>query len=139
MRLVKVATVGLLTIGLLGCGPGGPQTHTVKGRLELARGDVSQLDGSILEAALQSDTTVRASGVIRPDGSFSLETLHAGKVFQGAQAGTYQVRILPCDDDPASRKRALAVLPKQALQFETAHLTFQVPSEGEVVLKVNPK
>jgi hypothetical protein len=91
-----VAVVG--TLGVLGCGPGGPRTYPVRGRVAAAAGDVTPLAGNYVEAALATDVTVRASGVIQPDGSFTLETLHAGALLRGAPGGD-----LPGPDHPVGR------------------------------------
>ena len=71
-------SVTLLSLAFTGCGPGGPKTHPVRGKVELAGADAAPLAGSHVEAALVSDPNVRASGEIQPDGRFSLQTLHAG-------------------------------------------------------------
>jgi hypothetical protein len=98
-----VAVVGLAAA--LGCGPRGPKTYPVRGKVELAAGDVTQLAGNQVEAALEGDPTVRASGVIQPDGSFALETLDTGVTRKGAREGNYQARIVLADDDPAGLRR----------------------------------
>src|SRR5262245_22713155 len=91
------ALVGLLDV--VGCGPGGPPTYTVRGRGELAGGDVKVLAGHTIEAQLTSDNLVRADGAIQEDGSFWLQTLYKGVKLNGAQEGTYEVRFLFSDDD----------------------------------------
>lgn len=134
--VAAAAVLGLAALlGVLGCGSG-PKTYTVRGKLELTGGDVQALAGHTLEAMSESDPTVRASGVIQPDGSFTLETLHAGAVYKGAQEGTYQARIILADDDKEAMRRARAALNARFLQFKTSGLTFKVPPEGEVTLKV---
>src|SRR5262245_61851004 len=123
--------------GLAGCGPAGPTTYPVRGKVELAGGDPRQLAGSNVEAALESDRTVRASGVIQPDGTFTLETLHAGVLRKGALAGTYRVRLILSDDDARSKRSA--VLAPRYLQFEKSGLSLKVPADGDVVLKVSSR
>jgi hypothetical protein len=126
-------------IGVLGCGPGGPRTYPVRGKVELVSGNATALAGSTIEAALESDTTVRASGTIQEDGRFTLETLHAGVILKGAQEGKYQARIILADDDPATRRRAAKALARRFLQFNTSGLSFEAPASGEVVLRVSPR
>jgi hypothetical protein len=95
---------------------------------------VAALAGSTVEAALEGDPTVRAAGTIEPDGTFALETLQAGVIRKGAVPGTYKVRVILSDDDPAARKKAAKAVHPKALQFETSGLTFQVPAADEVRL-----
>ena len=141
-RGAKNAAVLLALLGLwssAGCGPGGPKTYPVRGKIELAGGNVEHLAGSTIEAALESDTTVRAAGSIEPNGSFTLETLYAGVLRKGALAGNYKARIIPTEDGDAKTKRlARAAVHSRFLQFHS-DLSFQVPAQGEVVLKVAPR
>jgi hypothetical protein len=132
-----IRTVFLLaTIALVGCGPSGPRTHPVNGRVSVPNGDVAVLAGSTIEAALDSDLTVRAAGTIEPDGTFKLETLQSGAIRRGAVAGNYKVRVILADDDPAARKKAAKAVHPKALKFETSGLTLQVPTPDEVRLEL---
>ena len=68
--------VVLSLFAIAGCGgPAGPKTYPVKGQVQLAGGEVQVLAGHNVEAALEADSTVRAYGLIKDDGSFELETL----------------------------------------------------------------
>ena len=136
MRPTRRAASLLAMFALAGCGPGGPKTHPVSGRVTVPDGDVAALAGSTVEAALDSDPTVRAAGTIEADGSFKLETLQAGVVRKGAISGTYKVRVVLADDDPATRKKAARAVSPKALKFETSGLTLQVPPPGEVQLEL---
>jgi hypothetical protein len=109
------------------CGPAGPRTHPVSGRVVAA--DVQALAGGHVEVALVSDPSVRASGQIQPDGTFQLQS--------GAQEGRYQVRILPPDDDPKTERRARAAVAARFLRFETSKLTLSVPTSDRVTLEVS--
>jgi hypothetical protein len=124
-----------------GCAAGGPKTYPVRGKVELAGGNVADLAGASVEAALDSDPTVRASGVIKEDGSFSLETLDAGVIRKGARAGTYKARIIlgDADDDRQARKRQREALNSKYVKFDTSDLSFQVPTNGDVILKLAPR
>src|SRR5262245_52307772 len=125
MRITRAAAVLLLVaLASAGCGPGGPKTHPVTGKVELAGGDLSHLAGSHVEAALTGDPTVRASGEIQPDGTFTLETLHRGTVLKGAVEGSYQARIVPSDDD----RRARTAVALRFQQFASSGLSFEVPA-----------
>ena len=132
---VLVALVGLA--GTAGCGSGGPKTYPVRGKVDLAGADVAVLAGSTIEAAQDKDPTVRASGTIDPGGRFTLQTLHAGVLRTGAPEGRYQARVILGDDDREALRKAAQVLDPRFLQFQTAGLTFQVPADGEVILKLS--
>jgi len=138
---IRAAVVAAAVVcGPAGCGPTGPKTYPVRGKVELVGGDVKQLAGATVETAMDGDPTVRASGVIGEDGGFALETLHAGVVLKGAQAGTYKARILPGDDveDRQARRKQRETLSGKYRQFQTSGLSFQVPADGDVVLKLAP-
>jgi len=110
--------------------------HPVKGRLNVIGGDVKLLAGHTLEAALDTDPTIRAAGMIAEDGSFDLKTLHEGTVRSGAPEGTYKVRIVLNDDDPAQRDQAARWLPPRYLQFEQSGLSLRVPTTEAVTLEI---
>src|SRR5262245_51284964 len=80
--------------------------YSVSGKIEMTDGDVSVLEGSVIEGALENDMTLRASGAIKADGTFTLETLDAGNIRKGAREGTYKARILLGDDDPKLKRAA---------------------------------
>jgi hypothetical protein len=130
-----IAVAGLLAGGC----SSGPKTYSVKGKVDHSAGEVSALTDVIVEASLESDPTVRASGSVQSDGSFTLETLHAGVIYKGALEGKYQVRFILPDDDKEARRKAVKALDPRFLKFETSDLSLQVPPNGEVVLKVGPK
>ncbi len=126
----------LFAAGLCGCG-GRPGTYPVSGRVTLADGDTAQLAGHIVEAALTTDRTVRASGVVDADGRFSLETLDGGKLLRGAREGTYDVRIVVVrEGDGHDRRPPLA---PRFQEFKTSGLSVRVPAAGEVQLSVASK
>jgi hypothetical protein len=129
----------LLPMGLAGCGKGGPKTHAVTGRVEVEGGEAGALAGSHVEAFQVADPNVRASGVIGEDGRFTLETLHAGTILKGAREGSYQARILLNDDAPQARRLATGAVGERYLRFDSAGLTFEVPSDEEIVLRVTPR
>jgi len=126
-------------LGILGCGARGPKTYPFSGKIDLAGGDLSALAGSHIDVAHQSNPKLRASGAIQQDGSFTLQTHQEGVIRQGVQEGTYRVRIILNDDDPASQKRAGRVIARRFLSFETSGLSIQVPAATEVTLKAAAK
>jgi hypothetical protein len=134
-RTIRTATLAAC-LALVGCGPGGPKTHPVQGRVAVTNGEVAALAGGTVEAALEGDPTVRAAGTIEPDGSFELETYRDGALRKGAVAGTYKVRMILPDDDPAARKKAAKAVHPKALRFETSGLSIEVPAASEVRLEL---
>jgi hypothetical protein len=133
--------VAMVATGLfaLGCGRDGPETHPVSGRVVVTGGDASQLAGHHIEAVLEGNPTVRASGVIGPDGAFVLETLHAGAVKKGARAGRYQARVVPAEESEEGKKLRKPPVAPRHLKFETSGLSFSVPTTDEVKLVVASK
>jgi hypothetical protein len=102
-------------------------------------GDPAALAGHSVEAMLEGDPGVRASGVIAADGSFELETLHAGAVLKGAREGKYLVRIVPADEDEQGRKLRRPPVAPRHLKFETSGLSLSVPASAEVTLPLAPR
>lgn len=141
MSLLGVWTSSLSALGLMigvsACSSNQVKLYPVNGKIEMTDGDVSVLAGSTIEAALENEPTLRASGVIQADGSFTLETLDAGVIRKGAREGTYKARILLGDDDPKLKRAANKALNRRFRDFETSELKFQVPAEGGVNLKVS--
>jgi hypothetical protein len=136
---VAAALLALAGLGVAGCGPAGPKTYPVRGRVEFTGGDVGQLAGSNVEAALENEPTVRASGVIEPDGAFTLATLDAGVLRKGAKEGKYRARIILAEEDATGKRRRPPPLAPRFLQFATSGLALQVPTSGEVTLKVSSR
>jgi hypothetical protein len=119
---------------LLGCGKNGPATYPVQGVVELTGAEVQHLAGGHVEIALVSDPAVRASGAIQADGRFQLETIRAGNILPGAQAGEYRVRIILTEEDSKSRRQAAQAVAPRFLDFKTSGLTLEVPVGSDVVI-----
>jgi hypothetical protein len=139
MRIRGIVFAALAACGLAGCGGDQPKTYPVSGKVALAGGDAQKLAGHHVEAALDGDPTVRASGVIGPDGTFALETLHAGAVLKGAREGTYRVRIVPAVEDDNGKRLKKPPVAARHLKFETSGLSFQVPASGDVTLELTSR
>ena len=126
----------LIGLVLAGCGGSGIKTHPVVGKIETQSGDITPLAGHTVEVALDTSPEVRASGEIRDDGSFVLETLQGGKVLRGAVPGTYKARIVLSDDDASKRMLAAKTVPPRYLQFEKSGLSVHVPAGENVTFKI---
>ena len=123
-------------ISLTGCTQSGPPVHAVQGQVQLQGGDISTLSGHVIEVALASDPRVRASGEIKPDGKFELESLLDGKIKKGALEGKYTARIVLADDDPQQRRTAAQTIHPKFLKFESSGLGLEVPAKEPVQLEV---
>jgi hypothetical protein len=134
-----LALVALLTLAFAGCGSSAnsPRTFATTGKVELDSGDVTNLAGCQIEARLDSDPLVRASGDIGADGTFQLQTLSGGQILNGAPEGTYQARIILSDDDKQLRRKAAKSIAGRYLSFETSGLAFEVPGSGDITLKLS--
>ena len=132
-RLLLQAGAALLA---LGCSAGGPATHAVSGKLVLEGGDISVLAGGSVEGSLEGEPSVRASGEIKPDGSFTLETLQNGAIVKGARGGTFKARVILPDDDPKAKRAAALAVNRKFLSFDSSGLSFKSPPEGPVTLRL---
>jgi hypothetical protein len=134
----RVALAAVLVL-LAGCGPGGPKMYPVKGKVVLAKPEtLKRLVGTSVELQSTTEANTRAYGEIQPDGTFTLSTYREGKSRQGAMEGTHKARILidlgDSDDEGASKR--CSPIPLKYTRFETSGWQIQVPTDSEVVLKV---
>jgi hypothetical protein len=129
---------GIALLGCAGCGGSpGPKTFAVTGQVQLADAGSEVLAGHFVEAALESDPSVRAYGEIGEDGKFALESLHSGSLRPGAVEGRYRVRVALADDDVEARKQAAQALHPRYLDFEKSGLSIQVPGDDPVSLPLS--
>jgi hypothetical protein len=126
-------------LALPGCDPDLPKTYPVTGKVALSGGDAAQLAGHCVEVVLQGNPNVRASGVIGPDGTFALDTLHAGHILKGVQEGKYQARILRNEEDDDGKKLKKPPVAPRFLKFDSTPLSIDVPPAGEVTLNVQAR
>jgi len=141
LRIARRSASALSLIVLIlvaGCGPSLPRTYSVRGRIDHVDGDVADLADANIEAVLESDNMMRASGTIASDGTFDLEMVLSGVLVRGALEGDYRARIVLTDDGgkEATRKRRAAISPR-FLSTTTSGMSFKVPPSEEVVLKVS--
>lgn len=79
-----------------GCTPGGPplpDTFPVSGSVMHKGGQ--PLGGGQIIFRLTDDPTLVATGVIGPDGTFSLQTFRDNRKVPGAVAGAHRVTVMP--------------------------------------------
>lgn len=137
-RWAPVLLAALGVVVFVGCEKAGVKTFPVEGKVELSGSDPNILSGHVIEAVSEANPEVRAYGSIEPDGSFRMETLHAGKIIDGAQEGKYQVRVVLGDDDPELRRQAAQRINPRHLDFATSGVSLQVPASN-VVLRLDAK
>jgi len=132
----QTLAIVLAGLTLAGCSQSGPPVHPVKGQVQLTGGDAAPLAGHWIEIALENDRQVRASGEIKPDGNFQLESLLEGKLRNGVLEGKYVARIVLGDDDPQQRQAAAAAIDPRFLKFDSSGLSLQVPAPEPVQLQL---
>jgi hypothetical protein len=150
-RLFAVVGLGF-AVASAGCG--GSRTHAVQGKVVIEGGEIAQLGESHVEALLDSDPSVRASGQIQPDGSFELTTLQEGKILDGAPQGTYSARLILNDFEyeepeeepgnggapdyrPRTKNAPKLPVPVKYLSFKNSGWKMAVPADGPVTLTVS--
>ncbi|OWK46336.1 hypothetical protein FRUB_00035 [Fimbriiglobus ruber] len=111
----------------------------MQGKVQVQGGDVTRLAGGHVEVVQPNDLRIAARAEIQDDGSFALETIHAGKPLSGVRPGDYQVRIVLSDEDRGSRRRRGQVLAPRFTQYKTSGLTLQAPTDGTVCLTVSTR
>jgi hypothetical protein len=127
-----IATIGCMA--MTGCASEGPKTFPVRGKVELPDGNIALLTCSHIEFKHESDALLRPSGKIGPDGSFTVQTLHQGKILPGAPQGQYKARVILGDEsDEGVPKRKGNPIHQRFLNFETSGLSFTVPSSDLTV------
>jgi hypothetical protein len=134
-----VVIAGLIgTLG--GCGPGGPKTHPVKGKVVTAKpDDLKFLAGQAVEFQSTAEPETRGFGQIQPDGSFTISTYRQGVSLSGAIEGTHKARLMidmGGEDGDGPRKAKKWPFDRKYTQFEGSGWTVTVPTDGEVVLKL---
>jgi hypothetical protein len=132
----RVGCVALIGI-VVGCGPGGPKTHPVQGKVVTAKPeDLKRLVGQAVELQSTAEPNTRGFGQIQADGSFTISTYRLGVALSGAIEGTHRARIAPTasdDDDGRGRQRPVD---RKYTRFDTSGWEITVPTTGEVVLKL---
>jgi hypothetical protein len=133
------ALAGLIVL-LGGCGPSGPKTHAVSGKVVPAKAeDLKLLVGQAVELQSTLEPETRGFGKIEADGSFTISTYRQGVSLKGAIEGTHKARLmidLGEDDDGRPRKKKKWSLDRKYTHFDKSGWVFSVPTEGEVRLKL---
>jgi len=136
---VRWPALTLVLIATAGCSSGGIKTYPVRGKVEVKDGDIALLTGSHVAFKHETDEMLRPSGKIASGGSFTVETLHQGKILHGAPAGKYTARIILGDEsDEGVPKRKGNPVHRRFFDFATSGLSITVPS-GDVTISLSQK
>lgn len=129
MKVAKSRTslLAFLLALAAGCSPQGLQS--LEGKVSYQGGGFV-FAGDTIELRSAANTSLRAFGEIKPDGTFKVDTLENGKVVTGAKPGTYEARIVISDDDYEHKKLAAKSINKKYLRFEASGLSVTVPSSA---------
>jgi hypothetical protein len=127
-----------LCVAMAGC-QSKPESFPVSGKIVLAKGDVSQFAGNVIEFQSATDPNVRSYGYVGKDGTFKLATLHQAESLPGVVAGRHKGRfpmdvITGPDGQPLKGKGGLDA---KLAGFDTSGWVIDVPVEGDVILKVD--
>jgi hypothetical protein len=124
---------------LVGCGPGGPTPHEVKGRVVYkGKGNIGDLANGIVhfESTTDPDADLRVMGSIEDDGSFNLGSFYKDRELPGVPKGTYKARVEPPFDDSVEEEEVRLPIHAKYVDFDKSGLIFTVPVSGEIVIEV---
>ncbi len=124
----KWSPLGLILVAMIGCGP--RTLSPVDGKVLFEPGIDFQFAGDTLEIRSENSPSDVGYGEIKPDGSFTIESLRDGEIVNGAPPGSYRARIVIADDDYDHKAAALKAVPKKYLSFETSGFSLDAPSRG---------
>jgi hypothetical protein len=133
------AVVAGLLAALGGCGPSGPKTHPVTGKVVTSNAeDLKRLAGQAVEFQSTTEPETRGFGQIQADGTFTISTYRQGVSLPGAIEGTHKVRLMiDLGEDQNGRPRKTKwAFDRKYTQFENSGWVVTVPTDGEVVLKL---
>jgi hypothetical protein len=135
-RVYSLALAGLMGI-FAGCGPGGPKTYPVKGKVVTPNAEaLKRLVGQAVELQSTTEPNTRGFGQIQADGSFTISTYRLGVALSGAIEGTHRARIAPTASDDDDGRGRLRAFDRKYTRFDSSGWEFVVPTAGDVILKL---
>jgi hypothetical protein len=144
MQKTASLSLGLLvafaSLVVVGCGPSGPTTFPLTGKVVDASGKpIPGLAGCTVEFQSATDHLIHGYGEIKEDGSFTMATQTQGVGKEGVVEGTHQVRImLNIEQDEDKPIAGPTIIPLKYTKFETSGITCEVPKDKELVIKITP-
>lgn len=133
----RVACVAAIFVGLAGCSDGMPRRYPVQGKVVFPDG-TPLTRGTVEFLSLDVDPPLTATGSIRPEGVFELET--AGKR-GGAVAGRHRVVVVGDDETGTSEERpwkiSKSLVHPRYASFKTSGLEVVVePKRNSITIDV---
>lgn len=125
--LMPIATVGILSVCVLGCGR--KSEAPLEGVVVIETESDFHFSGDTLEIRSKDRPAKVAYGEIKADGTFRIESLRDGAIVQGTSAGEYEARIVVSDDDSRHKSAALKAIPKKYMQFASSGLKVTAPNK----------
>jgi len=117
----------LLVLLPLGCGPSGPKTNPVSGKVTMDNKPLANATVTFIPANLDPKTpALQASGRTDDQGNYSLKMDKDNR--EGAPEGSYKVSISVFDRGGPDRPARGQLVPEEYNHKTT--LTFTVPAEG---------
>ncbi|MSR31666.1 MAG: hypothetical protein EXR99_09190 [Gemmataceae bacterium] len=135
---MRIPVLFIGVVFLSGCGGGGPALYPVKGKVVLKNG--APVKGGQIELESEGKVAQRfnASGVIKDDGSFELET--QGK--KGAVQGKHRVVMIPPpgNSDLPINQQPKRLFHKKYLSYATGNLSTEVKpgNDNQITLTLDP-
>jgi|RhiMethySRZTD1v2_1073278.scaffolds.fasta_scaffold3587126_1 hypothetical protein len=135
-RVCSLALAGLVAI-FAGCGPGGPKTYPVHGKVVTTNAEaLKRLVGQAVELQSATEPNTRGFGQIQADGSFTISTYRLGVALSGAIEGTHRARIAPTASDDDDTRGRLRAVDRKYTRFDSSGWEIVVPTTGEVILRL---
>jgi hypothetical protein len=132
--------LGLVCLGLAGCGPSGEKLVRVEGKVML--GDQPLTTGTVIlspDAAKGNQSLEEPRGEVDANGTFKVYTGRR----EGVSPGAYKVAVTAAEQvDPNNPYFTKWLIPEKYIDFQTSGLSFAVAENdppGTYDLKLSPK
>lgn len=135
---MRMIVVSLLLVAVAGCSDGKPRRYPVRGQVKFSDGTPLRR-GTVEFQSIGQDPPMTATGSIRPEGMFELETFGGN---DGAIAGKHRVVVVG-DDEIGTREERPWRIPKSLVHprhgsFKTSGLEVTVePKSNTVTIEVD--
>jgi hypothetical protein len=143
---VCVAAIGLGLLSANGCGPSGPKTYPVKGKVVVKNGKLDRLVGGYVYMESVGEPKYKCLGEIDENGEFVMASSINDKPVEGMPEGDYLARVEPREgeyqreneDDPIVVRKGQPLLKYQ--DYGTSGLKYKIePRENTITIEVELK